>query len=124
MRGDIEHEFLGVWFDRLDKATLEFENVQERFNHNMAEIYMEDLAKKKQDREFLSINSFLMTRREYIFTSAQMRKLLMLIGLTEKEAKNKSYNFKKYHSIEYFKKEDLEAIIADIKVKITDYFSR
>ena len=26
--------------------------------------------------------------------------------------------------LEYFKKEDLEAIITDIKVKITDYFSR
>lgn len=124
MRGDIEHEFLDVWFDRLDKATFEFENVQERFNQNMAEIYRTDLAKKKHDREFLSVNSFLMTRREYIFTSNQMRRLLVKLGLTEKEAKNKAYNFKKYHSIEYFKKEDLEAIIADIKAKITEYFSK
>lgn len=124
MRGSIEHEFLEVWFERLDKATQQFENVQNKFNQSMAEIYMEDLVKKKHHREFLSINSFLMARRDYIFTSNQLKKLLVMLGLTEKEAKNKAYNFKKYHSIEYIKKEDLEAIIADIKAKITDYFSK
>lgn len=124
MKGTIEHEFLNVWFRRLDNAVKEFEAVQDRFNQNMAEIYMADLAKKKHDREFMSINSFLMTRRDYIFTSCQMKKLLMLLGLTEKEAKNKAYNFKKHHAIEYFKREDLEIIIADIKAKITEYFSR
>lgn len=124
MRGDIEHEFLNVWSDRLDKAALEFENVQDRFNQNMAQIYLEDMAKEKHKREFLSINSFLMTRKEYIFTNKQMQKLLIMIGLTEKEAKNKAYNFKKYHSIEYFKKEDLDVIITNIKSKIIDYFSK
>ena len=96
MNGDIEHEFLEVWFERLDKAIEEFEAVQNRFNQNMAEIYLEDLAKKKHDREFLSINSFLMTRRDYIFTSSQMKKLLMLLGLSKEEAQNKAYNFQKY----------------------------
>lgn len=124
MNGDIEHEFLEVWFERLDKAIEEFEAVQDRFNQNMAEIYLDDLAKKKHDREFLSINSFLMTRRDYIFTSTQMKKLLMLLGLSKEEAKNKAYNFKKYHAIEYFKREDLEAIVADIKAKIIEYFSK
>lgn len=124
MNGDIEHEFLEVWFERLDKAIEEFEAVQNRFNQNMAETYLEDLAKKKYDREFLSINSFLMTRRDYIFTSSQMKKLLMLLGLSKEEAKNKAYNFKKYHSIEYFKREDIEEIVADIKEKIIEYFSK
>lgn len=124
MRGSIEHEFLDVWFDRLDKAIQEFDNVQNRFNQNLAEIYMEDLAKKKRDRDFLSINSFLISRRDYIFTSYQMKNLLMMVGLTEEEAKNKTYNFKKYHSIEYYKKRDLESIVADIKVKIEEYFSK
>ena len=90
----------------------------------MAEIYLEDLTKRKKDREFMSINSFLMTRRDYIFTNSQMKKLLMMLGLTEEEAKNKAYNFKKYHTIEYFKREDLEVIIADIKAKIIEYFSK
>ena len=72
----------------------------------------------------MSINSFLMTRREYIFTNSQMKKLLMMLGLTEEEAKNKAYNFKKYHTIEYFKREELEVIIADIKAKIIEYFSK
>lgn len=124
MNGDVEHEFLKVWFERLDMAIKEFEAVQDRFNQNMAEIYIEDQAKKKQDREFMSINSFLMTRRDYIFTGCQMKKLLKLLGLTEKQAKNKAYNFKKHHSIEYFKHEDLEIIISDIKEKIIEYFSK
>ena len=53
-----------------------------------------------------------------------MKKLLMLLGLSKEEAKNKAYNFKKYHAIEYFKREDLEAIVADIKAKIIEYFSK
>lgn len=120
----IEHEFLDLWFERLNKAAKHFEKVQHRFNRNMAQLYLEDLAKKKRDREFLSINSFLMTRKEYIFTSKQMKELLMMIGLSEEKAANKAYNFKKYHTIEYFKKEDLDYIIADIKEKIIDYFSK
>lgn len=124
MRGDIETEFLIIWFDRLDRAVQEFENVQNKFNQYMAEVYLNDLKKKKHERQFLSINSFLMTRKDYIFTSRQMKNLLMLIGLNKKQAQNKAYNFKKYHKIEYFKKEDLVAIVTDIKAKITDYFNK
>ena len=123
MSRDIEYEFMNVWFQRLDNAIEEFEAVQNRFNQNMAKIYLDDLVKKKHDREFMSINSFLMTRRDYIFTNRQMKRLLMLLGLTKEEAKNKAYNFKKYHTIEYFKREDLEIIVADIKTKIIEYFS-
>ena len=72
----------------------------------------------------MSINSFLMTRRDYIYTGSQMKKLLMLLGLTEKAAKNKAYNFKKHHNIEYFEREDLEDIVADIKAKMAEYFSK
>lgn len=122
--GSIEHEFLELWFKRLDSAAKHFEKVQDRFNRNMAEVYIQDMEKKKHDRDFLNITSFLMIKRDYIFTSMQMKKLLMMIGLTEEEATNKTYNFKKYHSIEYFKKEDLDIMIADIKAKIIDYFSR
>lgn len=122
--GSIEHEFKDIWFERLDKAVRHFEKVQERFNQNMAESYMRDLAKKKHDRDYLSITSFLMAKREYIFTSKQMRNLLMMIGLSENEARNKAYNFKKQHSIEYYKKEDLEAIVDEIKVRIIEYFEK
>lgn len=122
--GSIEHEFLDVWFERFDRAAKQFESVQERFNKNMAAIYLEDLAKRKRDREFLNINSFLMTRTDYIFTSTQMKSLLMMMGLTEKQARYKAENYKKYHNIEYFKKKDLDDVIADIKKKIIEYFSR
>ena len=124
IKGSIEHEFLVLWFERLDKAAKHFEDVQHRFNRNMSQLYLEDLTKKKKDREFLSINSFLMTRKDYIFTSKQMKELLMMIGLSEEKATNKAYNFKIHHTIEYFKKEDLDYIIADIKAKITDYFAK
>lgn len=124
MKDSIEHEFLKVWFDRLDDAVKEFEAVQDRFNHSMAELYLEDLSRKKRDRKFMSVNSFLMTRRDYIFTSNQMKKLLMLLGFTEEEANNKASNFKKYHNIEYFSLEDLKAIVTDIKEKMIEYFSK
>lgn len=122
MQDSIEHEFLKVWFDRLDDAVKEFEAVQDRFNHSMAELYLEDLSRKKRDREFMSVNSFLMTRRDYIFTSNQMKKLLILLGFTEEKANNKASNFKKYHNIEYFSLEDLKAIVTDIKEKMIEYF--
>lgn len=123
MSNDIPTEFMKIWFDRLDKAVKEFEAVQDRFNYNMAELYLKDKQKPKHDREFLSVNSFLMTRKDYIFTSTQMKKLLMLIGFDEKTARNKTYNFKKHHRIEYFKKSYLETMVADIKSKIIKYFS-
>ena len=124
MRKDIKTEFMSLWFERLDNAVKEFEAIQDKFNFHMSELYLEDLKKPKREREFLSLNSFLMTRTGYIFTSKQMKKLLMLIGLDENAARNKAYNFKKNHKIEYFKKEDLEAIVADIKSKIIEYFSK
>lgn len=88
----------------------------------MAELYLEDLSRKKRDREFMSVNSFLMTRRDYIFTNNQMKKLLMLLGFTEEKANNKASNFKKNHNIEYFNPEDLKAIVTDIKEKMIEYF--
>ena len=124
MRKDIKTEFMSLWFERLDNAVKEFEAIQDKFNFHMSELYLEDMKKPKREREFLSLNSFLMTRKGYIFTSTQMKKLLMLIGLDENAARNKAYNFKKNHKIEYFKKEDLEAIVADIKSKIIEYFSK
>ena len=124
MNGSIEYNFLNVWFNRLDDAVKQFEAIQDRFNKNMAEVYLEDFNRKKRDREFMSINSFLMTRRDYIFTSKQMKKLLVLLGLSEEKAINKANNFKKYHNIEYFDIEDLKAIVIDIKEEMIKYFSK
>ena len=79
MINDIKTEFINLWFERLDNAVKEFEAIQDKFNHHMSELYLEDKNKSKREREFLSLNSFLMTRKDYIFTSQQMKKLLMLI---------------------------------------------
>ena len=43
-------------------------------NYSMAALYLENLGIKKCDREFRGVNSFLMTRRDYIFISGQMKK--------------------------------------------------
>ena len=79
MNGSIEYNFLNVWFNRLDDAVKQFEAIQDRFNKNMAEVYLEDFNRKKRDREFMSIYCFLMKRRDFIFTSKQMKKLMVLL---------------------------------------------
>lgn len=104
MRGDIETEFLIIWFDRLDRAVQEFENVQNKFNQYMAEVYLNDLKKKKHERQFLSINSFLMTRKDYIFTSRQMKNLLMLIGQIKNRHKIKPITSKNIIKLSILKK--------------------
>lgn len=124
MRKGIEHEFLELWIKRLDAMILEFENVQTRYNDNLARIYLEDFRKEKQDRKFNSVTSFLTVYRECIFTRNQLKELLMLIGMEEKQAVRKVYNFSKDHSIEFFAKKDLEYIVKDIQVKIREYFSK
>ena len=66
MRKDIKTEFLKIWFERLDNAVKEFEAIQDKFNYHMSELYLEDMKKPKCEREFLSLNSFLMARKDYI----------------------------------------------------------
>ena len=66
MRKDIKTEFLKLWFERLDNAVKEFEAIQDKFNYHMSELYLEDMKKPKCEREFLSLNSFLMARKDYI----------------------------------------------------------
>lgn len=124
IRKGIEHEFLELWMNRLDAMVLEFENVQARYNDNLAQIYLEDLGKEKRDRKFNSVTNFLTVYRECIFTRNQLKELLILIGMEEKQAKRKVYNFSKNHNIEFFAKKDLEYIVKDIQAKIREYFSK
>lgn len=124
MRNGIEHEFLKLWMKRLDGMVFEFENVQARYNANLAQIYLKDLDKERKERKFININSFLMMYRECIFTRNQLKDLLIMIGLEDKQAKTKIYNFSKNHSVEFFDRKDLEYIVKDIQVKIREYFSK
>ena len=122
--GDLKTEFTKIWFGRLDRALREFENVQKKFNMHLARLYLNDLKKPKDERDIMSRNSFILSKKHCIFTRQQMKDLLLLIGLDEKRAANAVYNFKKQHKIEYFEKDDLVAIVQDIKAKITEYFSK
>lgn len=124
VKSDIKHEFLDLWFKRLDDALKEFEAVQYRYNLCFAEEYLLDIARKKRYRRYLSLNSFLMEKSDLIFTRDQMMKLLIMLGFSEKKARNKVYNFKKNHDIEFFTISDLEYVVNYIKEEITKYFSK
>lgn len=124
INSNVEHEFLDVWFKRLDSAIKQFEKVQDRFNQCVAKEFMADSVKKKRYRKFLSLNSFLMEKSDCIFTREQMIKLLHLLGFSEKKAKYKVYNFKKEHEIEFYSIKDLELLVDYIKNEIRNYFSK
>ncbi len=124
MRHDVEYEFLNLWVKRLDRMLDEFVNVQDRYNQCLAEVYLEDLKKQKKDREFLSLNSFLLSRTECIFTRKQLLDLFLMLGIEKEKAKNRVYNFPKSYSIEFISKKDLEDIVRDIQSKIREYFSK
>lgn len=124
VKNSIEHEFLCVWFQRLDRAVKQFEKVQNKYNQDFAVEFINDMAKEKCYRKHLSLTSFLMVKSECIFTRKQMLNLLIELGYSKERAKNKVYNFKKEHKIEFFSIKDLEFLIDYIKNEIKNYFEK
>ena len=118
----IEYQFMTKWFERLDKAQKVFEDVQKEYNDHLEKLYKDDLRKIPKERDYLSLNAFLLQHKECIYTRKQM------IDLVERfeEVKNptkKADKFKDSHKIEYFSKKDLEYIIKILKKKTTEYFN-
>lgn len=117
----LEYHFLCKWFERLDKAREMFKEVQEESNRQLEKLYKEDLKKKKRDRDYLSLNAFLMQYRECIYCRKQMIDLLSRfdeIGDPEKKADK----FKEKHKIEYFSQRDIDFLIEVLKKKLIEYF--
>ena len=122
MRGSsLEYQFLCKWFERLDKARGMFKEVQEESNRQLEKLYKDDLKKKKRDRDYLSLNAFLMQHRECIYCRKQMIDLLSRfdeIGDPEKKADK----FKEKHKIEYFSQRDIDFLVDVLKKKLIEYF--
>lgn len=117
----LKKEFAEKWCKRLDLAKMNYRSVQMKYNDNLERLYKEDLKKPKKQREYLSLNAFLMQYSDCIFSTAQMIDLVSRFD----EVKNpteKARNFKNAHAIEYISQKDLNLVIRAIKRKIKEYF--
>ena len=111
------------WFERLDKALKQFENVQEEYNNHLEKLYKEDLAKPPKERNYLSLDGFLLQYKECIYARKQMIDLLSRFEeVGEEKAEKRANKFKEKHKIEYFSKADLRYIIDVLKKKTREYF--
>lgn len=118
----IEYQFMKKWFERLEKARKQFKNVQMESNYHLERLYKRDLAKPKKERDYISLNAFLMQYREAIYCRGQMIDLLSRFD----EVKNptrRANRFKENHKIEYFSQADLNKIIDVLREKTEEYFN-
>ena len=118
----IEYQFMTKWFERLEKARKQFKNVQMESNYHLERLYKRDLAKPKKERDYISLNAFLMQYREAIYCRGQMIDLLSRFD----EVKNptrRANRFKENHKIEYFSQADLNKIIDVLREKTEEYFN-
>ena len=118
----IEYQFMTKWFERLDKARKCFDDVQMESNNHLEKLYKKDLAKPPKERNYLSLNAFLLQYKEAIYTRKQMIDLVSRFEEVKNPTK-KADKFKENHKIEYFSQKDLDYIIQVLKDKATEYFS-
>lgn len=117
---ELQHEFTEKWFNRLDVAIKEFNTVQNRYNYELKKNWLNDRAKPKKERDYMSLNAFLLQYKDNIFTHKQLVELLEAIGV--ENAEKNANNFKFRHKIEFFSDTDLKFIVKDLKKKIRTYF--
>lgn len=118
----IEYQFMTKWFERLDKARESFDDVQKKCNDHLERLYKNDIAKPPKERNYLSLNAFLLQYKESIYTRKQMIDLLSRFDEVKNPTK-RADKFKDKHRIEYFSQKDLEYIIEVLKEKTTRYFN-
>ena len=118
----IEYQFMTKWFERLDKARECFNDVQMECNKHLEKLYKQDLAKPPKERNYLSLNAFLLQYKETIYTRKQMIDLLSRFEEVKNPTK-KADKFKDNHKIEFFSQKDLEYIIEILKKKTGEYFN-
>ena len=118
----IEDQFMDKWFDRLDKAKKCFDEVQKESNKHLEKLYKQDLAKPPKERNYLSLNAFLLQYKEAIYTRKQMIDLISRFDEVKTPTK-KADKFKENHRIEYFSQKDLDYIIGILKKKTEEYFN-
>lgn len=118
----LEYQFIIKWFERLDKAKESFDKVQKMANEHLEKLYKNDLKKPKKERDYLTLNAFLLQYKECIYTRKQMIDLLGRFDEVKNPVK-KADKFKEHHKIEYFSKKDLDYIIQTLKEKTSEYFN-
>lgn len=118
----IEYQFMTKWFERLDKARKCFDEVQMESNNHLEKLYKKDLNKPPKERNYLSLNAFLLQYKEAIYTRKQMIDLVSRFEEVKNPTK-KADKFKENHKIEYFSQKDLDYIIQVLKDKATEYFN-
>lgn len=116
----LEVEFQDVWFERLDKACGHFETVQKRYNQELSRIWNEDVLRPARDRDYISVDAFLMAFKDCIFTRKQLEELLAEMGV--KNPAGKAKKFKDKHKIEFYTNKDLKEIIETLKKRSREYF--
>lgn len=114
---DIRREFIDHWFRRWDKAAEHLQDVQNRYNAELAKLYFEDTGV----RHFLNAREFITRYQDCIFCKAQMIDLCGRIGISG-DPQNYAENYKKRYGIEYFSQKDVKAAIDEIKRATLQFF--
>lgn len=116
---EISSEFIESWERRLDKAIEYYGEMQNRYNKELEQIYLQD--KEGFPRKFKNINNFLMQYQECIFTKEQMVELLGRFDEV-KNPVNKAKNYKQKYGIEYYSKVDVIEAIDEVKRALKAFF--
>ena len=89
---------------------------------HLEQLYKRDIAKPPKERNYLSLNAFLLQHKEAIYTRKQMIDLVSRFEEVGNPTK-KADKFKDKHRIEYFSQKDLDYIIGILKKKTSEYFN-
>lgn len=117
----IRKEFLERWPARWNRAIKRMQDVELRYNDRLEQLYKEDLAKDKRDRDYLNLTAFLMQYKDCIFSSRQMIDLLSRFDEVA-DPRQKARSFKSHHRIEYFSMTDLRVIVEALNAATEQYF--
>lgn len=120
VKKSLDVEFQEKWFLRLDKACERFEFVQDRYNYELSRIWKIDSERSKKERDYISVDAFLIKFKDCIFTRKQLIDLLANMGVKNPAVKAKK--FKDKHQIEFYSKKDLTEVIEALKIHAKQYF--
>lgn len=115
---DLPTLFLIEWVSRLEKSVSNISLVHEKYNAEIVGEYQE--KKNKKQTQFRTLTDFLLSNTDRIFCTAQMRKLMSMLGTESPQ--RKADNFKQRYKTEYFSKSDLKRAIAEIRNSMTKFF--
>ena len=120
VKNALDVEFQQTWLDRLDKAVERFESVQGRYNRELIRIWSEDVEKNPKDRDYISVEAFLMAFKDCLFTRRQL--VALLDGMGVKNPEGKAKKFKDKHRVEFYSKTDLLDVVKILKKATRKYF--